>query len=157
VTAIQKKRLKSAIRKVFWAFDSYPRPEDPDFCGLCYDANEKRFLKVTPLEKFSDDMGRRLTWESADHWASTAVYKHYLPVILQWVAPPRHLDDMTNTHWMDTLKWHGFPTWPAAERGAVGEYVRVVLDLVPESERSDVQEVRAALSELLLLAGKESE
>jgi hypothetical protein len=152
VNPAEKKRLGAAIRGVFWAFEHYARPLEPNFCGLCHDDTERRYYQVTPLENFTEDMARRLAWESADHWSSTEVFKHYLPVILERLAPPNHLDDMTYTHWMDTLKWHKFATWSNPERTAIGVYARCVLDLVPEAEHSGIGELRAGLQEIVTLA-----
>jgi len=148
----EKKRLGAALRGVYWAFEDYERPVDPGFCRLCHDDNERRYYQDTPLEEFTEDMARRLAWESADHWSSIEVFKHYLPVILDRLAPPNHLDDMTDTHWMDTLKWHKAETWSKPERTAIGAYARCVLDLVPESELPVVTEFRAGLKEIVALA-----
>ncbi len=149
-------RLERAIRKAFDTFKVYPRPQNPGFCSYCNTPEELEVLRRTPLEEFDEEMGRQLTWESADHWGSTAVYKHYLPVILQWVAPPRHDEDLFPGHWVEVLKWHGIAAWSAAERGAVEEYVRSVLDLVPESEEPEIRKLRRVLSELLSLTGSGS-
>ena len=137
-------RLTSALQMVAEAFAPYPRPARIDLCGFCYTQEELDDLNATPSDKLEGDLLRRLNWETADHWDSTDLYKHFLPLILGYLAPPGYTEVMYPAHLFETLSWHRFPSWPAREREAVGCYIEAFLKVLEELDVPDRKEWQAA-------------
>jgi hypothetical protein len=141
-------RLASALQAVVQAFAPYQRPARIELCGFCYDEDELAYLNATPADKLEGDILRRLNGETADHWDSTELYKHFLPLILKFIAPPGHEDVMYPEHLFETLAWHGFASWPAAEREAVQRYIEAFLEILAERDGPHRKEWEAAWKNL---------
>lgn len=142
-------RLSGALQAVVEAFASYERPARIALCGYCYDPEELEQLNTVPADQLDGDLLRRLNWETADHWDSTDLYKHFLPRILSFIAPPGHEKTMYPGHLFETLAWHRFPSWPAAEHEAVRRYIEAFLEVLEEREAPDRKEWQAAWETLL--------
>jgi hypothetical protein len=142
-------QLTSALQTVVEAFAPYKRPAHIDLCGFCYTQEELEDLNATPTDKLDGDIVRRLNWETADHWDSTDLYKHFLPLILGYIAPPGHNEVMYPAHLFDTLAWHKFPSWPAGERKAVQRYIEAFLEVLGELKDPDRKEWQTAWATLL--------
>jgi hypothetical protein len=134
--------IDSALARVTSVFARYPRPDQVFFCEYCHLAEEIESFRRTPLADFGEEEARQLLVETGDHWESTDVYKHYLPVILRRLVPPGHRDAMYPKHPFETLLFHQFPTWPADEREAVAEFMAAFLPLLGESQLDRVEEWR---------------
>ena len=70
-------------------YDVFPRYTEPGtvFCGWCCTPEEVRAITRTPLGLLDEESGRKLLWETADHWESAEQYRHYLPRVLECVEP----------------------------------------------------------------------
>jgi hypothetical protein len=137
-------RLDAALREIDRVFAAYRRPRAVKFCGFCYTPTEAEYFRSTPLDAISAEPARQLLVESADHWESTQVYKHYLPVILRRLVPPGHLDAMYPAHLLETLQWHRVDRWPEPERVALAEVGKALTAVLKESSDRDAEEWAAA-------------
>jgi hypothetical protein len=112
-------QLITHIYEVFARYDYTGK----DFCGFCYTPDEIEYIMHTPINLIDLDHGRKLLWESADHWENADVYRHYLPRLLELMGPPWFLDDMYPSHLKETLLKMGFYLWTRLERKAVVVYL----------------------------------
>lgn len=140
------RRLSDALDGLSRVFEAYTRKEGITFCGFCYDPAEIEKFKSLPLGKFDTEAVQRLVWETADHWHDTPTYKHFLPLILEALAPPRRCEDLYPEHLFETLNWHKFSAWPAAEREAVREYIEAVGASLEADEAEEWRKAAALLS-----------
>jgi hypothetical protein len=141
-------KVTEAVDRIYTVFAAYARPAKPDFCGHCYDPREIEYFRRTPLREFSPEMARSLVWESHDHWQSTEVYKHYLPMILDALAPPRRCEDMYEDHLFDTLRALAFADWPAPEREAFWSFVAAVHEALEGIDPKASREWKIAAAKL---------
>jgi mannose-6-phosphate isomerase-like protein (cupin superfamily) len=141
-------KLADAIDRIYSVFAGYERPPMVDFCTFCFEPREIDYFRRTALKEFEPDMARRLVWESSDHWQDTSTYKHYLPMILDSLAPPRRCDAMYEDHLFETIRAHGFAGWPVAEREAFRAYVLAVHDALHETDPREAQEWKTAAGRL---------
>ena len=118
--------LTDSIERCYAVFADYRLPPETTFCGFCYDPEQIEQIRSVPLRQLDLDLSRLLSWEASDHFESVDVYKHYLPRILEYLAPPIRGEDIFPEHLFETLKAHDFPAWPAAEREAFWAYVVAV-------------------------------
>ena len=140
--------IPPALHRVRAVFGLYPRPEAVPFCGFCYTPSEIEYFRKTPLFDFDADHARSLLVETADHWESTPVYKHYLPVILGKLIPPGHGDALYPAHLFETLGWHRYSTWPSAERDAVADFIEALLSALRHGGDADAEEWASAWADL---------
>ncbi len=110
---------KNIVEKMYKIFSDYPSAND--FCTFCYSEKKIEYYKSTPLKDIDIDSSRVLLWETADHWESTDVYKHYLPRLLEIMLPPINEEDMYPGHILETLKFHNFQEWQIKEKLSVIE------------------------------------
>lgn len=115
--------ISAALERVYRTFSRYGRPEKLTLCSFCYEPAEVELYRRTPLREIPADPTRRLLWETGDHWDNVETYKHYLPRLLEGLAPPMALDDLYPGHIFETLRHHGFADWSEAERSAVAQFV----------------------------------
>ena len=115
----------SAIRPVEHLYRTFGRytAAGEKFCPCCYDPDEWREISGTPPRLLSVDRARKLLWETADHWESADVYKHYLPRVLEVMLPPLNVEPLYPLHVSETLVSLRFHEWPENERNAVIEYL----------------------------------
>jgi hypothetical protein len=113
------------VQRLFTVFCQYSSP-GATFCDFCNTPEEIRRIIETPLEDLDHDSGRRLLWESADHWESSDVYRHYLPRMLQVLGPPWWVEDLYPLHLFETLLKMEFRKWSTAEQAAVIEFLQCV-------------------------------
>ena len=125
------------VKRLYDVFSRYTEPGTV-FCGLCYTPEEVRAITRTPLGLLDEESGRKLLWETADHWESAEQYRHYLPRGLEFLGPPWFVDDLYPTHLFETLLSLGFRDWPADERSAIVDFLECVephLRLYGEDDR----------------------
>jgi hypothetical protein len=133
--------LRGAVEEAYSTFAKYLRPVDASFCTFCYDEREIAHLRSTDLRAIDGEHARRIAWESADHWDSLDLYKHYLPRILDALTPPDRCDDLYPEHLFEVLNYHQFARWPEVEKRSVLAWIRAVGgDLAP----AEAEEWRAA-------------
>jgi hypothetical protein len=94
------------------------------------------------------DSGRRLLWETADHWESANVYRHYLPRLLELLGPPWFVEDLYPKHLRETLLALGFRQWPADERASVIDFLECLGLHVRLSSEEDRLEWAASIAAL---------
>jgi len=116
---------ESLISSLYQAFAIY-RPGHAFNCTWCYSEDELEYFATTPLVKIPIDRLVPMLHECADHWESTEAFKHFLPRLLEVMGPPHCVEDMYPEHLFQTLLFHGFTTWPEAERNAVLDYLRAI-------------------------------
>src|SRR5262247_2553433 len=76
-------RIAQAIEHLYAVFARYSRPSRVSLCTFCYTEEDLAHLRATPLREIDPERTRQLIVESADHFDSTELYKHYLPRILE--------------------------------------------------------------------------
>ena len=136
--------LRDAVERAYAVFAAYPRPADAGFCTFCYSDATIAYLRATDLRAFDEEHVRRITWESADHWDSTELYKHYLPRIMDALAPPDRCDDLFPEHLFEVLNHHQFERWPPPERQAVIAWIRAVREALALDSADDAGEWEGA-------------
>ena len=141
-------QVSEAVERIYSVFGPYARPEKADFCADCYDPREIEYFRKTPLRGFDAGMARSLVWEAHDHWPNLETYKHYLPLILDSLAPPRRCADMYEDHLFDNLRALGFQEWPVSEREAFWAYVVAVQDALVKIDAQEAEEWKVAASKL---------
>ncbi len=109
--------LSEKIEHVYLTFSEYP--DMNGFCTYCYDQQEIEYYRTTSLRQIEMDKGRKLLWETGDHWESAAAIKHYLPRILEILYPPYLVEQLYPNHLLETLQYHNFSAWPEHEKTAV--------------------------------------
>lgn len=115
----------STVDRLYETFAQYAGVGEV-FCDLCYTPEEVSRITTTPLRRLDTESGRQLLWEEASHWESPAIYKHYLPRLLELLGPPWLVDDLYPLHLSETLLSLGFRTWPPGERSAVLDYLECI-------------------------------
>jgi len=140
--------LATAIDQVYAVFNRYGRPEKIELCGFCYTAEDLHHLRTTPLREIDEERTRQLIVEAADHFDGTDLYKHYLPRILEGLAPPMRIEDLFPEHLFETLKYHAFEAWPDVEREAFWSYVAALHDALQTMDPREAQEWRIASRKL---------
>ena len=123
---------RPAVRILYDVFSSYANAGSV-FCGVCYTPEEVKLITETPLSDLDTKTARTLLWETADHWESGDVYRHYLPRLLELLGPPSFLDDLYPLHLFETLVGVGFRRWPEAEREAVIAYLEGIGSAVADA------------------------
>jgi hypothetical protein len=138
----------AAPERLYEVFSRYSHP-GRDFCDFCYTRDEWNEITRTPVRMLGVELGRKLLWETADHWESPDVYRHYLPRLLEVLGAPWMLEDLYPSHLFETLIALGFHEWSSVEKDAVIEYLAAlrseVAGLVDDNDRSDWAACLAAL------------
>jgi hypothetical protein len=120
-----------------------------DFCAFCNTPEEVQVITQTPLRDLDEEPSRRLLWETADHWESAEVYRHYLPRCLEILGPPWRADDLYPLHVFETLIALGFHGWPGEEQAAIIDYLEHAdRDREVPRSREDRQEIAAGIASL---------
>jgi hypothetical protein len=136
---------RAVVHELYAVFETYRRPEREMFCAFCYEDAEIEYFCATELRSIDEEYARRLVWESADHWENSAMYKHYLPRILEALSPPSRIEDIFPEHLFDVLHAHCFHRWPENERMAVLRWVQVVsAAILRSSNKVDPEWLNAA-------------
>lgn len=143
-----RQHLSKVIEELYGVFGVYARPERVELCSYCYDPDEINALNTTPLRGLDPELTRMLIWEASDHFDSTEVYKHFLPRILEHLAPPICCEDIYEDHLFETLKAHHFEEWPATERASFWAYVVAVYEAFKESDKKAARQWRIAAGKL---------
>ena len=144
-SASQPDGLPSSVKRLYDIFRLYPVPGAEAFCGYCHTPDEIDGYRSTPLHSLEVDSARALLWETADHWGTTEAYKHYLPRLLEVLAPPHRMEDLYPAHLFETLRAHHFRNWPPAERAAILDYVTTLTPLLAGLTPEDVSEWNEAI------------
>ncbi|MEM7165843.1 MAG: hypothetical protein AAF581_10285 [Planctomycetota bacterium] len=92
-------------------------------------------LTSASVSGIDDDTARRLLWETGDHWENAKVYRHYLPRILEALAPPQRCEDLYPAHLFETLTYLRFRDWPATEQQMVKDYLRLVAPVLEMTDQ----------------------
>lgn len=138
--------MSMVVESLYSAFQRYQRPAKVDFCGFCYEAVEIEYFRDTPLRQMEPDKVRRLLWETGEHWATTDLYKHYLPRILEILTPDIGVEDIYPEHLFEVLNCHLFREWPATEKQSVLRFVAAMEDSLPSaSAREEWRQAAATL------------
>ena len=93
------------------------------FCDFCYSAEEWKLISRTPVSLLGVEHGRKLLWETADHWENADVYRHYVPRMLELLGPVWNVEDLYPLHLFETLIAMGFRQWSGEEQDAVIVYL----------------------------------
>ncbi len=124
------------------------------FCTFCYDDAEIREINQSPLRQLKLELSQKLLWETGDHWDDVGTYKHFLPRVLEILAPPHSVEDLYPGHFFETLNYHKFRDWPLVEKSAVVEFLAVSSDQLnccDDAERdawlAGIQDLRAAIED----------
>jgi hypothetical protein len=117
--------LLIATQNLYAVFRQYTN-SGKEFCGFCYTAQEIKRITCTELDRLDSEDCRKLLWETADHWESTEVYRHYLPRILESIGPPLMVKDLYPEHLFETLISLNFSDWPENEKKTVLDYLGVL-------------------------------
>jgi hypothetical protein len=109
-------------------YDTFARYEYAGnrFCDFCYEQEEWREIARGPVRVLEIDRARKLLWETADHWESADVSKHYLPRIMEVLAPPADVEPLYPIHVSETLLSLGFGNWNQIEREAIVSYLELL-------------------------------
>src|SRR5687768_14172088 len=146
MTTGRPKSLQDAVDRAYASFAS--QPAGGDFCRLCWDAEEIASLRKAPVRQISAELARRLMWETADHFESSEVYRHYLPRILDALAPPNAIEDLYPLHLSETLVGQAFRFWSAEERHAVYEFLDAVTPCLDFDQPRGQEEWKKGLLDL---------
>ena len=95
------------------------------FCDYCYSAEEWTQISRTPVGLLEVEHGRKLLWETADHWENADVYRHYVPRMLELLDPVWEVD-LYSLHLFETLIAMGFRQWSGEEQDAVIVYLESI-------------------------------
>lgn len=135
--------LDPMAQRLYEVFASYSSPGS-DFCSYCYTPEETSLVTGTPVRELDVEAGRALLWESADHWESADVYRHYVPRMLEILGPPWLVDDLYPLHLFETLRAVGFHGWPRHEQAAIADYLDQLGQALADTRRSEHREECAA-------------
>lgn len=106
------------------------------FCRFCYTPEQIAYFRETPVRLIDAEHARVLLWETADHWESADVYRHYLPRMLELLGPPTALEPLYPLHVSETLLALGFAGWPAEERRVVVTHLMAAASQFQEASDS---------------------
>jgi hypothetical protein len=138
----------AAVERLYGAFSTYSY-SGRDFCPCCYTPEEWHYIATTPLRELGVDYSRKLLWETADHWESADVYRHYLPRLLEMLGAPWRVDVLYPSHLFETLVALGFRGWSPGEKTAVIDYLDALgFDVRGVSDDQDRREWAAGLAAL---------
>ena len=138
--------LHYAIERLYEVFSRYGG--GTSFCGLCYDDREIKYITGTEVREINEDVAQKLLWETGDHWESSEVYRHYLPRILDVLAPPISCEDLYPQHLFEVMRYLDFRHWPEHEQEAVVAYMDAVTASMEFLEPSDREEWMAGVASL---------
>lgn len=122
------------------------KPSGEEWCDFCWDSAEIEHVTATPVREISADMARKLLWETADHFENADVYKHYLPRILDALAPPDPTEDLFPLHLFEVLKAMRFHAWAPEEQCLIRRFLEDVTPLLQFDLDEDVREWNAGLA-----------
>lgn len=138
---------ESLISRLYQAFAQY-LPGRAFGCTYCHSEDELAYYATTPLTNIPIDRLTSMLYETADHWESTEAYKHFLPRLLEVIGPPHFVEDMYPGHTFETLLFHGFKSWPEAERCAVLDYLRAIENKIHFHDDEDRNEWALGMSKI---------
>ena len=124
--------VSGLIDSLYKIFQRYGAGDD--FCTFCYSEDEIRTITNTPVRNISNELGGKLLRETGNHWPSSEVYRHYLPRILEVMAPPIYEEDLYPGHLFETLKYHRFSQWPEHEIRLVKKFLVTITPLLKFDE-----------------------
>jgi hypothetical protein len=120
-----------------------------EFCELCYSAEEWEEITRTPVGLLEVELGRKLLWDTADHWENADVYRHYVPRMLELLGPVSKVEDLYPLHLFETLIAIGFRRWPIEEQDAVIAYLESIgPEIVRRFEENDRTDWTAGIAAL---------
>lgn len=137
---------RDLIEKLYVVFSKY-RPEKVFNCKFCHTTEQISYYRKTPVRSIPAEEARIVLWETGDHWESSEAYRHFLPRLLEVMAPPDSVEDMYPTHIMETLLHHDFREWPNEEKDAVLSYL-LALNAADRSDSIQENEWNIALRKL---------
>jgi len=140
--------LHAAIEALYAVFAPYPTPPASVFCTFCNTEDEIADRITTELRALGPEPARRMLWQPGDHWGGADPYKHYLPRLLEALAPPERCADLYPMHLFEVLAFLQFGTWPAAERAAVGAFLDEVTGTLELDSAEDAEAWGAAVRAL---------
>lgn len=135
------------VARLYEVFAAYPRPPKADFCEHCHGPEDIAYFRTTALQDFDQDHAIRLLYEVWGHWENREVFRHFLPLLLDTLLRREKGHDMYPGHVLETLSGLGFAGWPAAEREAVDDCLRVLERVIEAGHPDDLPEWRSALAE----------
>ena len=116
--------LRKQLDALYTVFSTYGPGND--FCGFCYTEDEIERITQTPIRELSVELSRKLLWETRNHWQNSEVYRHYLPRMLELMAPPISEEDLYPGHLFETMRYLKIGTWPEYERNVIGDFLSAV-------------------------------
>ena len=124
--------LRAAIDALYAVFSSYGPGND--FCGFCYSQDEVERITRTPVSELPVELSRKLLWETGNHWQNSEVYRHYLPRMLEILAPPISEEDLYPAHLFETMDYLDIKSWPEYERLAIRDFLLAITPLLQFDE-----------------------
>ena len=138
--------LQNAIDRLYDVFGDYVSGDD--FCDFCYSEDEIKSITKTPLKQINGDLTRKLLWETGEHWQNSQTYRHYLPRILEVLAPPENCDDLYPLHLFETLRFLRFEEWPKKERAIIDDFLHLLTQYRQFESAEDLTEWTSGLNML---------
>lgn len=135
-THMTDQRLLDVTEVLYSTFSNY-RHGGNNFCTFCYDPDEIKYYITAPVRDIEPDKARVLLWESADHWESADIFRHYLPRILEVIGPPWKVDLGCTPHLFGHLNDLGFRSWPTSQQQAVIAFLDAVEPHISHFDQSD--------------------
>ena len=136
--------LKTIIDSLYTVFSGYGPGKD--FCTFCYTKDEIEAITTLRTREISIELSQKLLWETGNHWSSSEVYRHYLPRILEVMAPPISEEDLYPEHLFETMKYHQISQWPAHERKAIHDFLVTITPLLAFDEEDQAEWARGVKS-----------
>ena len=132
-------RDEALISRLYQVFAMYG-PGRAFGCTHCYSEEDLAYYANTPLVEIPIERLKSMLGETGDHWDSAEAYKHFLPRLLEVMGPPHFVEDIYPEHTFETLLFHGFTSWPEAERRVVLDYLRAIeneIDFFDDADRNE--------------------
>ncbi len=130
--------LQAAIDRLYEVFRDCPA--GTNFCTFCWDPEELAHVTTAPVRDISEAMASKLLWETANHWKTAEVYKHYLPRMLDALAPLGPVEDLYPLHLFETLESLGFGWWQDREKEALHAFLDSLAPVLAFADHEEQEE-----------------
>ena len=112
--------MNEAIKELYAAFAVDRLPTDHDACPHCVSPEDKRRLYARPLRELSADDLDRYVWSAMTTWGDAALFRHFLPRILELMCTHQFLWDPEILG--EKLRYAEWSKWEAQQQTAVGRF-----------------------------------
>jgi hypothetical protein len=135
-----------AVEGLYAAFAEYRLPEWTDPCLHCHSEGEERQLHAKPLRELDAEELRSYVGDALLVWGDAAVFKHFLPRILEiFVTSPRPTLDLQDPEMIfSKFRYGNWLNWPDPEQTAVRAFFHafwkaVLADPPPGADYLDME------------------